>query len=437
MRARSAGHYTRLRIDPTPHSPNCMATEVRTPFGRSHADFNRREIHNLVASAFAKANSSKTQQLTPEAARLKLQKIRLTIAGEEPSVTGEPSRLPGDARLFIGSSAHAADITLLGRLGIGAVLNCAPALCKDPVDEYSNSGISYGEIDAHDDHQYPLLREGLADAREFIEGAHAAGRGVIVHCLDGVNCSAGLAVAHLLLRDRRCLFDLFRDCYQLRPSILKNYNFQLQLCTLAARHGLLYESPYSSKIITDEMANDGEQARAKAEANASEGITSKSSSIGVSKRPLVEGDSVQGGVQGGIKPQPLTGNGEMAEDLARVACTTCSRFFALSVLARHQPICASRAAKDAARNAKQASPVASAASSPPASSSEVEEWLEQAGLLRVHGLLGAILSVASDLKALSSLSSETVDAAIAPVQLKPKSQKYKNLMSAMDKLRTA
>ena len=132
-----------------------------------------------------------------------------------------------------------------------------------------------------------------------------------------------------------------------------------------------------------------------------------------------------------LKAHALTGNGEMAEDLDRVACSTCSRLFAPSVLARHAPICAARAAKDAAKGPK----AAPAADQTPASSApEISRFLEEAGLLRVHGLLEAIVGVAADLQALSMLDRERLDAAIAPVQLKPKSQKYKNLMAAHESL---
>ena len=45
------------------------------------------------------------------------------------------------------------------------------------------------------------------------------------------------------MRDRRCLFELAAECIAARQSILQNPSFQLQLCALAARHGLLYLPP--------------------------------------------------------------------------------------------------------------------------------------------------------------------------------------------------
>ena len=50
---------------------------------------------------------------------------------------------------------------------------------------------------------------------------------------------------------------------------------------------------------------------------------------------------------GELKAQALTGNRDMAEDLEREPCGTCKRSFAPSVLVRHEPVCAARAAKAA------------------------------------------------------------------------------------------
>ena len=49
-----------------------------------------------------------------------------------------------------------------------------------------------------------------------------------------------------------------------------------------------------------------------------------------------------------MKAQALTGvSREMAEDLEREPRGTCNRWFAPSVLVRHEPMCAGRAAKAA------------------------------------------------------------------------------------------
>ena len=395
-------------IRSTPLRDNMMLTD--SPFA---AD--RSQIHTMVSAAFAKRASNKPP-ITPKAGRLQLVMIQPTRDARSlaASETAGPSRFPGEPPLFVGSSDHASDVKLLKRLEIGAVLNCAPSACNDPTEEYQRQSIAYLELDARDDREFQLLRECLAKAREFIEGSHADGRGVLVHCTNGVNRSATLAIAHLLIRDRRCLFDLFRDCVRARPTIVKNESFQHQLCALASRNALLYESDYARTLAADGSKETG--------------ATEPSSR----EEPQAEAPMGAGpdGKQGSLKAHKLTGNREMAEDLERVTCPTCSRLFAPSVLGRHAPICAARAAKDAERSAK----VAQKEELHPSSAQEVAKWLEDAGLLLVPGLLEAIVRVAPNLGTLSAIDRDRLDAAIAPVQLKPKSQKYKNLMAAHEEL---
>ena len=278
------------------------------------AEFDRRAIPNMVAASFAKAAQAPTF-LSPTAGRLKLQKIRPAVSadhdlararGKMPSDTGEPSRFPGgDPPLWVGTGAHAADIKLLKRLGIGAVLNCAPSVCIDPTDKYERQSILYCEIDARDDREYPLLKECLALAREFIGAAHDAGRGVLVHCMAGVNRSATLAVAHLLLRDRPCLFDLVRDCVEARPSILQNQNFQLQLCALAQRNGLLFESAYSRTIVANEADASASTKAPSAAPTAAASAAGEPSHVEEMSAPL--------------KAHALTGNGEIGAGPSPIA----------------------------------------------------------------------------------------------------------------------
>mmetsp|Transcript_23110 Transcript_23110/g.41341 ORF Transcript_23110/g.41341 Transcript_23110/m.41341 type:complete len:498 (-) Transcript_23110:95-1588(-) len=131
---------------------------------------------------------------------------------------------------------------MLQRLGIGAVLNCAPSVCADPVAKYNKARILYAEIDAQDDRSFQLIKECLKPASEFISAAHRdRGCGVLVHCMAGINRSAALAIGYLLVRDRPNLFTLFSACVSSRPSILQNPSFQLQLCELANMHGLMYD----------------------------------------------------------------------------------------------------------------------------------------------------------------------------------------------------
>ena len=202
-------------------------------------------------------------QLTPTAARLRLQKLRPSVSeavdlararGKMVSGTGVPSRMPGELPLFVGNGAHASDLKGLEKLNITAVLNCAPSVCKDPIAAYKTRGIGYLALDAQDDRSFPLLEKCLPAATTFISKMHAEGRGVLVHCMAGVNRSATLAVAHLLLAHKRNLFELFAECVAARPSILQNPSFQLQLCALAHRNGLLTEP--SNEAISKGLLSD-------------------------------------------------------------------------------------------------------------------------------------------------------------------------------------
>ena len=188
-------------------------------------------------------------ELTALEGRVRLAKLRPSIGARvdlaraqgRTGSTRMPSRMPGEPPVWVGSAAHAADVPMLKRLGIGAVLNCAPSVCRPPMSAYVQAGIAYAEIDAKDNRRFPLLRCCLAPATAFLS-AHAH-TGVLVHCMAGCNRSATLAVAHLMLRDRRELLALFAECSAARPSILQNTAFQLQLCELAAANGLLHDAP--------------------------------------------------------------------------------------------------------------------------------------------------------------------------------------------------
>ncbi|GMH53785.1 hypothetical protein TrLO_g5379 [Triparma laevis f. longispina] len=147
-----------------------------------------------------------------------------------------PSLMPFSdsiTRLFVGNGAQAMDVKTLKRLNIGAVLNCAPNVCKDPVKKDHMKFISYATVDAHDDSTFSILSTCLDDATSFVDAAHARGKGVLVHCMAGSNRSATLGMAYILSRDKPNLFDLFEEASMVRPSILQNQSFQLQLCQLA------------------------------------------------------------------------------------------------------------------------------------------------------------------------------------------------------------
>ena len=140
--------------------------------------------------------------------------------------------------IYVGTSLHARDVGTLQELGIGAVLNCAPAVVKDPIKKYRSKNIAYAEIDCADTSSFPILKH-LPEASNFIHRNHMKGTNVLVHCMAGANRSATIALGHILLRDKPPFLQLFEETLGRRPCILSNVDFQLKLCTLAHSHGLL------------------------------------------------------------------------------------------------------------------------------------------------------------------------------------------------------
>jgi len=76
----------------------------------------------------------------------------------------------------------------------------------------------------------------------FVASRHAASgrRGrVLIHCEDGLEHSACLAVAVLMLRERMRLSEATELVWQQRPAILQDPSLRRQLVLLAGHEGLL------------------------------------------------------------------------------------------------------------------------------------------------------------------------------------------------------
>ena len=148
-----------------------------------------------------------------------------------------PARIAPD--LLLGAAAHAADVAQLQALGVTAVLNLAPQSCDDPVGSYAAREIGYTALEADDFSDYPLLELHLEQARELYAEVAAAGGTLLVHCFAGVNRSAAIAVALLMLTRRTPLVPTLTSVAALRPFVLTNRSFRRQLAELPRREGLL------------------------------------------------------------------------------------------------------------------------------------------------------------------------------------------------------
>eukprot|EP00908_Phaeocystis_cordata_P020102 Transcript_31770.p3 GENE.Transcript_31770~~Transcript_31770.p3 ORF type:complete len:282 (+),score=98.78 Transcript_31770:68-913(+) len=159
---------------------------------------------------------------------------------EGPALLGRGGALGGG--LYLGSYAQAQDLELLCRLGVRAVVNCAPSDCKPPRAQYDAAGVELLCTDAKDYEGYLVVERHLGEVVAFLAPRlEEAGGVALVHCMQGVNRSATLALAFLVTKQRAALLSSIRAAHALRPIILQNVSFRLQLLQLAAQHGLLNE----------------------------------------------------------------------------------------------------------------------------------------------------------------------------------------------------
>jgi len=250
-------------IQVTPRRKSVTIVEDYDLAPRALAEFAEPEDVNNQSSinteVWTRQSRTARRQLTPTAGRAMMQTLqqnertrrenvktwrKMHRADSDDDDVDAPSLMPGEPPIYIGTKAHAKNVQLLKELDIRSVVNVAPVSCRDPISRYKSEGIDYFELEAHDDHHYQIIDECLQELTAFIDSAHddmnQAG-GVLVHCSRGVNRSASLVLGYLLMRDKPAFLTLFDQCVRIRPCIVQNPQFQLQLCTLAHTHGLLYD----------------------------------------------------------------------------------------------------------------------------------------------------------------------------------------------------
>ena len=128
---------------------------------------------------------------------------------------------------------------------ISAVLVCMGAAAAKAVSrEFDKRGLVYeGLGDCVDQEGYPILERHLATSVGFIraqlDSSAESGGCVLVHCHEGKNRSACLAVAFLMVEARVPLTEAVEHVWRQRPIVLDNRSFVAQLVDLAEREGLL------------------------------------------------------------------------------------------------------------------------------------------------------------------------------------------------------
>eukprot|EP01059_Diplonema_ambulator_P006295 TRINITY_DN16039_c0_g1_i1.p1 TRINITY_DN16039_c0_g1~~TRINITY_DN16039_c0_g1_i1.p1 ORF type:complete len:357 (+),score=81.96 TRINITY_DN16039_c0_g1_i1:68-1138(+) len=151
---------------------------------------------------------------------------------------GKPVQV-GDC-LWLGDVKAAKNIRFLQDNDIMSVLNCAPSQTRTSADTYSDTDITYMEIQADDDPDYPLIDRHLPEAASALEAARDSHHNLLIHCFQGVNRSATLVISCLMKLDRVPLTAAVAQVHRARPVILQgNDGFLKQLIDLANSLGLL------------------------------------------------------------------------------------------------------------------------------------------------------------------------------------------------------
>jgi len=169
----------------------------------------------------------------------RLAMVQRLVAQPVPSSDPEPSWIGNS--IFVGNKHHAADVAQLCRLGVTAVMNCAPSGIRGlPINDYRERSISYSFTNvAQDAHTYPILHtspegahsEHLEAADAFYQSVLSSGGKAMFFCVAGQNRSAALAVAVQLLHGTS-LEEVLQICHRTRPFMLENVGFQRQLIEL-------------------------------------------------------------------------------------------------------------------------------------------------------------------------------------------------------------
>ena len=175
---------------------------------------------------------------------------------EGPELLAAPAQLTDS--VFLGSFEHARDKDWLATHSIAAILNCGPDVCRHSaeqvprdartqlVEQGSNAerrvararafygeSVEYAECDATDVEGYAILDKHLNDAVAFIGRQKGP---VLIHCFSGQNRSAALALGYLMTERGLSMEQALALAHPLRPLILSNESFRLQLLRLEAKH---------------------------------------------------------------------------------------------------------------------------------------------------------------------------------------------------------
>jgi protein-tyrosine phosphatase len=125
------------------------------------------------------------------------------------------------------------DLEQLENHHITAVLNCAGGSCLTNA-EYYGKNFAYHEFDARDSSDYDMSQH-LDEVVAFYNKCMEEKRAILIHCVAGINRSAFIAIYLYMVVTGATLTQAVEHCFRLRPIILTNERFIIQLALVAHR----------------------------------------------------------------------------------------------------------------------------------------------------------------------------------------------------------
>ena len=156
-------------------------------------------------------------------------------------VPRHPSELFVDF-LFLASQADARDPATLKRYGITHVVNCVGNSTSRRNPYKASTGvIKYYQFSSDDCPSYPMIAQHFDPVRNFLDEAYESGGRALVHCKAGVNRSATLCVAYMMLKKKMTLLKAVAVAKRKRIYVLTNTGFRQQLIDFAKNNDLVTE----------------------------------------------------------------------------------------------------------------------------------------------------------------------------------------------------
>ena len=214
------------------NAPPVRTLVVINTTGTSYAD----HCAHLFDLCFPPRPLAAATRLTPKDAAELIPVPWATEAAEQRPLASPPSRILPD--LFVGDHGASVAYETLVQLGITHILNVKGGARTPPAPYDTLLKLRFVPIS---DYGTDDLRTKLAECFEVIDAAYASGGGCLVHCSQGVNRSAAIAIAYLMCspRTRWSLRDAWGHLRARRPCVSPHHAYWEQLGQLeCAEHGV-------------------------------------------------------------------------------------------------------------------------------------------------------------------------------------------------------